>query len=91
MSRWSLPAELADELLPREEVLPVSTEQLCNRKGSGREILPTCQSVGAGTPASLSTLQPPKWVQVTLSDTFFPTPHIFPQIKSDINEHPGQP
>ena len=38
----------------------------------------TYQLVGAGTPASLSALQPPKGVQVTLSDTFFPTAHTFP-------------
>lgn len=45
-----LPAELADELLPREEVLPVSTEQLCNRKGSGGETLPPASELGLESP-----------------------------------------
>ena len=88
-----LPAELTDEPMlatkggSAARVRRVTQKQKRKWKGA----TPTSQSAGAGALTSLSTQQPPKWVQVTLSDTFFPTPHSFFQSKSDFSKHQGQP
>ena len=49
------------------------------------------QAVGAGTPPHSERAAASQWVQVTLGDSFFPTPQIAFQIKSDFNEHHEQP